>query len=97
MVSCCRYDIADRRLDGYVHNFYVQLTRTALCDIIHGVARSQHLLIITCFELVLRGSHTTFSGLRLMRVDNRIFMLPPRSLADKYFVNLGFKDAHRFL
>jgi hypothetical protein len=76
MISCCRYDIADRRLHGYVHNFYVQLTRIALCDIIHGVARSQHLLIITCFELELRGSHAAFSVLRLLRVDSRIFMLP---------------------
>ncbi|XP_071684993.1 uncharacterized protein [Lolium perenne] len=88
------YDIADRRLHGCVPNFYVQLTRTALCDIIHGVARSQHLLIITCFELELRGSHTAFSGLRLLRVDSRIFMLPLRSLDGKYFVNLGSKEAH---
>jgi hypothetical protein len=68
----------------------MQLTRMALCDIIHGVARSQHhLIIITIIEL--SGSHTTFPVLRLLRVDSivcRIFMLPLRSLA-KYFINLG--------
>jgi hypothetical protein len=72
----------------------MQLTRMALCDIIHGVARSQHHLIITCVEL--RGSHTAFSVLRLLRVDGRIFMLPLRSLA-KNFMNFGSKGAHRFL
>ena len=78
----------------------MQLTRTALCEIIHGVARRLHHMFII---IELSGSHTAFPVLRLMRVDSiecRIYMLPLRSLGCKYFVNLGnlgFQDAHIIL
>jgi hypothetical protein len=69
----------------------MQLTRTALSEIIHGgvARRLDHLVIIIIIIHLLRGSHAAFPvWLRLQRGEGieqcRIYSLPPSHLRCKY-------------